>query len=155
MARQSITPEILKVLQPYLDRKDKEWWEQSGERTPTLPTTTDGKVNVRQLVEDLELKSTYAQHFFNKKELADLVNVMAAVQGVAPIGSRAICKSDDEIVRDEVQATKNAAKKEHEAYLEAVATISHLRKENEQLKATLNFIQETGCIMRQMEIEFE
>ena len=155
MARQSIVPTITEKLEPYLDKKDKEWWDQTGERTPTLPTTTDGKVNVRQLVDELKLNPNYVQHFFNKKELADMVNAMASVQGVAPIGSRAICKSDDEIIRNEIQATKKASKQEHEAYLEAIATISQLRKENEQLRATVNFIQETGCVLRQTEIEFE
>lgn len=148
MARQSVVPDILRVLEPYLDKKDKEWWNQVGDRHPTLPTTSDCKVNVRQLVEDIGLKPSYVQHFFNKKELADPVNALASVQNVATIGSRAISKSDEDVVIGEMAKMKNASKGEHEAFLEAIAENAKLRQENEQFRAMLSFIQETGGVLR-------
>ena len=128
MARQSVVPEILALLEPYLDKKDKEWYDQTGDRHPTLPTTPDRKVNVRQLVEDMGLKFSQAQHFFNKKELADPVNAIATIQNIGTIGSRAICKSDEDVVLGEMAKMKNVAKGEHDAYLEAIAENSNLRR---------------------------
>lgn len=154
MARKSITPEILQVLEPYLDRKDNEWWNQTGERKPTLPTTSDNKVNVRQLVQEIGRKPSDVQHFFNKNELYDPINVLATVQSIGPIGSRVISKNDDDIARNELSRAKSTSKAEHEAYVEAVAEISRLRKENEQLRAMKNYFQETGCVLRQTEIKY-
>ena len=47
------------------------WSAQAdGKREPTLPSTPDGKINVRQLVRDLGLRETLEQHFYRKPDLA-------------------------------------------------------------------------------------
>lgn len=41
-------------------------------REPTLPSTNDGKVNVRELTLALGLKRSQEQHFFNHAELSPM-----------------------------------------------------------------------------------
>jgi hypothetical protein len=94
MAQPSILPGIIAVLDPYLEAKLVAFEAMpESERTPTLPATPDGKLNVTGLVRDLGLKPSDVQHFHRKRELFDPVNIAAEAMGLAPIGSRAI---DDE-----------------------------------------------------------
>lgn len=157
MAQQPAHKTILPVLEAYLERKDVEFWGQTGsKRSPTLPTTGDNKVNVRQLVLDLMLepggkgviRESHQQHFFNKEELANAVNAMAIVQGIGQIGSRALSSKDDAIIRGQISTIKQSAKAENEAFVEIAAENARLRQENASLLAERRFIQETGSVLR-------
>lgn len=50
MARPSIIPEILEKLEPWLETRMAEFQSQSEiHREPNLPSTVEGKINVREL----------------------------------------------------------------------------------------------------------
>jgi hypothetical protein len=150
---------ILPILEPYLDRKDIEFWA-NGSKEPTLPTTSDMKVNVRELVRELMdepgangiVKQTHEQHFFNKEKLAAPVNALAVIQGISPIGSRVLSDGDDAIIRGQIAKIKQAAKAETETFAEIVAENAPLRAENAALKAEKQYMLETGQVFRTGEV---
>ena len=86
MARPSIVPEILEKLEPWLEARMGEFESQlETRREPSLPSTVEGKINVRELTLALGLKRSQEQHFFNHNELRTLVNAAAQAQGLAPL----------------------------------------------------------------------
>lgn len=139
MPRPSIIPTILPVIESYLEGKLAEYLDQEGEKTPTLPTTSEGKVNVRELVRSLHeadnsFKLTWEQHFFNKKELFDAVNIVAEQMNVLPIGSRALDDDASKAVKTKIQKTNAENKKFSEELVEALKRNEILSYENQQLK---------------------
>ena len=100
MARPSIVPQLVALLEPWLEARMAEWdaLPDTG-REPTLPATDDGKVNVRALTLAVGLRSSQAQHFYLHPELAALVNAVAEAQGLRLIGSRSQVDAEDDAVR--------------------------------------------------------
>jgi hypothetical protein len=148
VARPSILPTILAVLEPFLERRQQEWAGQvDAARAPTLPEVF-GKVDVRNLVKALGLPLSYEQHFYNKSELRTLVNSIAEGQGLKGIGSRA--EMDDYGKAAESRLTQ--AQKERSdfarALSEAHAQIDRLRRENSSLRAQLELRASTGMTLR-------
>ena len=89
MPRPSVIPGIKARLEAYLDQKEVEYLNQPEPiRTPTLPSTQDGKVNVRAVATAIDLKTSQEKYLYERKELTDLVNCIAEGQGLASIGSR-------------------------------------------------------------------
>ncbi|WP_370311694.1 hypothetical protein [Sagittula sp.] len=154
MARKSVVPELLPLLEMYIDRRAAEWEAMPlFKRRPTLPTTKDGKVNVRQLVRELCLKPSAEQHFFNKRELKDVINLEAENQGVQPIGSRALDDEAAEAIKDRFARMSSKGKKANEELVEALRHIDRLTEDNrtlqievERLKAQISSIYQTGEI---------
>jgi hypothetical protein len=145
----SIVPNILSVLEPHLERLETAWSEQPrNDRQPTLPLTTEGKVNVRQLVRDLGLRETLEQHFFRKPELAGPVNALARVQGVKPIGSRLLDDIADAGVRKRLGRDADTISDLRRALAERESLVTSLREENARLKARLDLVEETGLVFR-------
>lgn len=152
MARRSVVPEILPLLEDYIDKCAAEWEAMPlFRRCPTLPTTKDGKVNVRQLTRDLGLKPSSEQHLFNKKELKDVINLEAENQGVLPIGSRALDDEAADAVKNRLARMSSMNKKASDELIEALRRVDRLTEENrylqievERLKAQINSIYETG-----------
>lgn len=156
MARPSVLLHLMPLLEAYLDQRDAEWSAQPEfGRAPTLPTTTDGKVNVRRLVEEMGLGASAEQHFYNKAELTRMVNLVASVQGLKGIGSRALLDADDGAARARISrlaAQSKADKEGHAAARVQLARLSarvrELEGENAQLTARLEHIRETGMAPR-------
>ncbi|MTJ93600.1 MAG: hypothetical protein F8N36_12150 [Desulfovibrio sp.] len=152
MPAKSIVPTIIALLEPYLDAKLAAFEAvPSDRRTPTLPATADGKVNVTGLVRELGLKPFSVQHFHRKRELFDAVNIVAEAMGLAPIGSRALDDEAAETVRAKLARAGNAEKKASEDLVEALRRIDlltadneHLRQKVLQLEAQIAAIYETG-----------
>ena len=87
MARPSVIPGIKVRLEEWLDLKESQYLSQPEDlRQPTLPVTTDGKVNVRAVAEEIGLKQTQEKYLFERKELTDLINCIAEGQGVLTLG---------------------------------------------------------------------
>lgn len=152
MARKSVVPEILPLLEDYIDKCAAKWEATPlFKRRPTLPTTKDGKVNVRQLTRDLGLKPSAEQHLFNKRELKDVINLEAENQGVLPIGSRALDDEAAEAVKNRLSRMSSMTKKSSDELVEALRHVDRLTEENrslqlevDRLKAQINSIYETG-----------
>ena len=149
MSPAPVAPEILRVLEPHLERLDVAWSAQpADDRQPTLPLTPDGKVNVRQLVRDMNLRETLEQHFYRKPELAGPVNALARVQGVKPIGSRLLDDVADAVVRKRLGRDADTISELRKALAEREALVGSLRDENARLKARLELVEETGLVFR-------
>jgi hypothetical protein len=152
MPAKSIVPGILAVLDPYLENRLSAFEAMpEGERTPTLPATPDGKLNVTGLVRDLGLKPSDVQHFHRKRELFDAVNVVAEAMGLAPIGSRALDDEAATAVRAKLARLGGAEKKASEDLVEALrrndlltAEVERLRQRVLSLEAQIAAIYETG-----------
>jgi hypothetical protein len=149
MARSSILPTILAVLEPYLDAKETAWSALPDEaKRPTLPTTPDGKVNVRQLVKELGLPASAAQHFFNKPALAHPVNVLAQVQGIKPIGSRAVDDAADDAARQWLRRQRAETKRLAAQLAQTTLVLAKVTEERDRLKARLDRLQQHGSTIR-------
>lgn len=150
MARDSIVPLLLRVLEPHLERLHAAWLAAGG-REPTLPMTGD-KVNVRRLVQDLmaldaRVIASHEQHFFRKAELQIAVNRIAEEQGLAPIGSRAPDEAD-EAARSRIGRLSGETSDLRRALAEREATIESLRRENTVLREQIRLLEETGMCLR-------
>ena len=149
MSRPSIVPQIVAVLEPWLEQKMNEWSSQAeSHRYPTLPSTNEGKVNVRELTLALGLKRNQEQHFFNHAELRTLVNAAAEAQGLTPIGSRNQQDADDDVVRQRFGRMKSDSNNLAIALAEREAVIERLRFEVDSLKEQLRLRDDTGMTMR-------
>lgn len=152
IGRPSKVSAILERLDPHLERLASAWAHQpEHDRSPTLPVTPDGKVNVRALVRNLGLKETDEQHFYRKPELSGPVNVLAAEQGLKGIGSR--LQEDESFAGVRVIVGRNAAEMSDMRRIisEREAVIGSLRAENAALKARLALIEDSGMTFRDPE----
>ncbi len=65
MPRPSVIPTVKAALEDYLERMQVAFLTQPEEqRTPTLPATPNGKVNVRALAQAIELKQTQEKYLY-------------------------------------------------------------------------------------------
>lgn len=145
----SISPEILSRLEPYLEQLDQAWEGQpEGLRQPTLPITSDGKVNVRGIAKAIGLRQSQEQHFFKKPELAAPINSLAQVQGVKLIGSRILADHNDKAAADRLARTASEKNDLARALAEKEAEIESLREENAMLNARLTQIESVGTAIR-------
>ncbi|MBR0688537.1 hypothetical protein JQ594_21605 [Bradyrhizobium manausense] len=145
---QSIVPEFLKDLEFYLDRQARDWLAQTGERTPTLPATVDGKVNVRALVAALGRPQSQEQHIFRKAELKSAVNAVAVEQGLKPIGNRLPSEELDKAVADRMRRTDMRSSEVSKLAAEQAAVIVKQRRTIESLREQLRMFEETGQVLR-------
>ena len=143
MPRPSVIPAVLQRLEQYLNEREVEYLAQpDAERVPTLPATSDGKVNVRQLAAAIGLKQTQEKYLFERAELSTLINLMAEGQGLAPIGARVLEKAADAAVLERLARQAQTAKLASQAAIEAEAVqaellqrISDLEADNQRLHA--------------------
>jgi hypothetical protein len=159
MARPSVIPKIIEVLEQYLERAELAWLAQpEGAREPTLPLTNDRKVNVAKLVELTGLPPSYAQHFF-KPEIANVVNAVANAQRVKRIGSRALADAEDDASRQTINKLRAETKRQSEAHsqsrvrnAELERKVVELEDKVARLEMRLEHLQESGSLLRTSEI---
>ncbi len=155
MPRPSVIPTVKATLEDYLERMQAAYLSLPEEkRVPTLPATTDGKVNVRALAQAIDLKQTQEKYLYERQELTSLINLVAEGQGLAPIGSRLLVDAADKALKDRMARTAQNAKANAQAAVEAqsataelleklkdaVFEIESLKAENMRLKAQLDMI---------------
>jgi hypothetical protein len=151
MGRPSIVPEIQSQLEPWLEARMAEWQALPEKvRRPNLPSTNDGKVNVREVTYALGLRRSQEQHFYNHDELRALVNAAAEAQGLAPIGSRGEVNEDDEAVRKRMVRISGDRNDLARTLAEREAVIERLRSEISSLREQLVMRDENGMIFRVM-----
>lgn len=149
MARPSVVPEIRSALEPWLEARMAEWEAQGADfRRPTLPSTDDGKVNVRAVTLALGLRQSQEQHFYRHEELSSVVNAAAEAQGLRPIGSRAQMDRDDRVVADRIGRMRGENGDLAVALAEREAVIERQRREIEALREQLGLLEETGMVLR-------
>ena len=155
MARPSVIPQVRVRLETYLNDCETAYLAQPDEaKTPTLPATPDGKVNVRAVAQAIELKQTQEKYLYEREELYQLINLIAEGQGLLPIGFRVTQEAGDKALKErmvrQAQATKAASQAAVEAQAmqaelldklkDAAAEIESLRAENLRLRAQLDAV---------------
>lgn len=143
MGRPSVIPTVKAALEDYLERMQSAYLATPGQqRAPTLPSTPDGKVNVRALAQAIGLKQTQEKYLFERQELTSLINLVAEGQGLAPIGSRLLVDAADKALKERLVRTAQSAKANAQAAIEAQSATAELLEklrdvvlENESLKA--------------------
>jgi hypothetical protein len=156
MGRPDTLPHLMVLLEEYLDRRVALWSAQPEmSRSPTLPSTSDGKVNVRQLVKDIGLSGSAEQHFYNKAQLTRAVNLIASEQGLKGIGSRVLQDADDWAARVRIAQLAARSKADGEGHAAArvqlarmAARIQQLEGEVCLLRARLDHVRATGMMVR-------
>lgn len=156
MARPSVIPSVKVTLEEYLEQKQSEYVAMpEGKRKPTLPFTTDGKVNVRSLAQAIGLKQTQEKYLFERQELTSLINMFAEGQDLLPIGSRLVQEASDDALKQRLARQSQAEKASSQAAVEAQAAnaelleklkeavmeIETLKAQNIRLHARLDAIQ--------------
>ena len=156
MARPSIIPNVKLALEAYLDRMQAAYLSAPDvQRVPTLPATSDGKVNVRALAQAINLKQTQEKYLFERHELTSLINLVAEGQNLLPIGSRLVQEASDDAMKQRLARQSQAEKASAQAALEAQAAnselleklkeavmeIESLKAENIRLHARLDLVQ--------------
>lgn len=162
MGRPSVIPVVRERLEQYLDERESQFLAQpEGERVPTLPSTPDGKVNVRAVAQAIELKQTQEKYLYEREELSSLINLMAEGQGLLPIGARLMQEAGDKALKERMVRQAQTAKASAQAAVEAqavhaelldrlkaaVTDIEMLKAENARLHAQLDAIH-TGMFVR-------
>lgn len=149
MAAKSILPELLLKLEAYIEERMAEWDTQSvNRRVPTLPSTKEGKVNVREMALALGLKRSQEQHFFKHVELRAAVNAAAAAQGLAQITSREETDANDAALGKRIQKTSADLSDLQKVCAEQAAQIVVLRRRVASLEEKLGLRDETGMVFR-------
>lgn len=143
----SVVPQLLQKLEPYLEERAAAW-EEGGRFAPSLPTTSEGKVNVRGLVKALGLPVHQEQHFFKHPELRVLVNAVAEEQGLRPIGSRNEQDDVDAAVGARIKREAKRTSDLGKLVAEQAATIEWQRRQILSLREQLRIVEETGQIVR-------
>lgn len=135
MPRPSVIPQVKERLESYLDGREAAYLSQpESDRLPTLPATSDGKVNVRAVAEAIDLKKTQEKYLYEREELTQIINLMAEGQGLLPIGSRLLLEAGDKALRDRMVRQSKSAKDAGQAVVEAQAVHAELL---EKLKAAV------------------
>jgi hypothetical protein len=143
MARPSVIPAVKERLEAYLDSRQAEYMARPEHgRTATLPSTPDGKVNVRAVAQSIELKKTQEKYLYERDELYSLINLVAEGQGLLPIGARLLQDAGDRAVKErmvrQAQVARSAAQAAVEAqavHAELLEKVRELSADNESLRA--------------------
>ena len=143
MGRPSVIPQVRERLEHYLNELECRYQGQSeDQRVPTIPATTDGKVNVRAVATAIGLKTTQEKYLYERAELSSLVNLMAEGQGLAPIGARLSQDAADRAVKAKALFQAKNLRLAAQAAVEAQAqqeellqVIKDLGRENQRLTA--------------------
>jgi hypothetical protein len=144
----SILPELLEDLERYLDQRAQAWLEQDGERMPTLPSTSDGKVNVRAITAALGRPQSQEQHLFKKSELRSAINAVAIEQKLKPIGGRLPSEGLDKAVADRMRRTDMRSSEMSKLAAEQASVIEKQRRIIESLREQVRMFEETGQVLR-------
>jgi len=136
MARPSVIPAVRERLEQYLDEQKAEFLAQpERERTPTLPSTPDGKVNVRAVAQAIDLKQTQEKYLYEREELSSLINLVAEGQGLLPIGARLLQDAGDKAIKERLVRQAQAARGAAQAAVEAQAVHAELLEKVRELSA--------------------
>jgi len=138
MPRPSVIPGIKLRLEEYLDQKEAEYLAQGDlDRQPTMPSTPDGKVNVRAVASDIGLTVNQEKYLYERKELTDLINCIAEGQGLLPIGSRLHQTASDKAIKARLIMQAKSAQENAQAAVEAASAQQELLSRIAQLSTEL------------------
>ena len=127
MARPSVIPGIKARLEEWLDQREAAYLAQPEvTRQPTLPATSDGKVNVRAVAQAIDLKPTQEKYLYEREELTQLINCIAEGQELQTIGSRINPTDADKVVKQKIILHAKNAQEATQTATEAIAAQQEL-----------------------------
>lgn len=127
MPRPSVIPKVLSDLTEYLDRlQDRYASEPEHARSPTLPLTPDGKINVRALAKAIGLKQSQEKYLYERPELTQLINLICDGQGVLPIGSRLSQTAADKAIKEQLVRQARAVTDASRSAVEAQGALQEM-----------------------------
>lgn len=136
MARPSVIPQVRIRLEAYLDGLEAVYQAApEANRTPTLPATPDGKVNVRAIAQAIDLKLTQEKYLYEREELTSLVNLVAEGQGLLPIGSSLLQDAGDKAIKERLVRQAQTARADAQAAVEATTVQEELLEKVRELTA--------------------
>ena len=145
----SILPELLEALERYLDERASTWLAQpDGRRMPTLPATSDGKVNVRAVTLALGRPQSQEQHLFRRPELRAAINAVAIEQGLKPVGARIQAEDVEKAVAARIRRTDMRSNELSKTVAEQASVIERQRRTIESMREQIRLFEETGQVLR-------
>lgn len=136
MPRPSVIPAVKARLEAFLEERETAYLGQAEDsRRPTLPSTPDGKVNVRAVAQAIDLKQTQEKYLFERDELSSLINLVAEGQGLLPIGARLLQDAGDKAIKERLVRQAQAARGAAQAAVEAQAVHAELLEKVRELSA--------------------
>ena len=145
----TVVPDILALLEPWLASRIEAWQAQDTDgREATLPATRDGKLNVRGVAREVGLRPSQEQHLFRHPELRTILNVIAAEQGLKPIGSKPEADELDKEVAGRLRQIQARSSDLAKVVAEQAATIERQRGEIRAYRAQLGLLEERGQVLR-------
>ena len=145
----SILPELLEGLERYLDERASAWLAQlDGSRSPTLPATPDGKVNVRAITLAIGRPQSQEQHLFRRPELKAAIDAVAIEQGLKPIGARNQPEDIEKAVVARMRRTDMRSNELSKMVAEQASVIERQRRTIDSLREQISLFEETGQVLR-------
>jgi hypothetical protein len=145
----SILPELLEALERYLDARASAWLAQpDGSRSPTLPATPDGKVNVRAITLAIGRPQSQEQHLFRRPELKAAIDAVAIEQGLKPIGARNQPEDIEKAVVARMRRTDMRSNELSKMVAEQASVIERQRRTIDSLREQISLFEETGQVLR-------
>lgn len=145
----SILPELLETLERYLDGRASAWLAQAdGSRSPTLPATPDGKVNVRAITLAIGRPQSQEQHLFRRPELKAAIDAVAIEQGLKPIGARNYSEDLEKAVVARIRRTDMRSNDLSKMVAEQASVIERQRRTIDSLREQISLFEETGQVLR-------
>jgi len=142
MARPSVIPKATADLTEYLNKCQSAFNAMPNEaKSPTLPVTTDGKVNVRAIAKAIGLTENQEKYLYERAELTQLINLVCEGQEVLPIGSRVTQSAADKALKERLVRQSKASQEASQAAVEAngalQAALDQVRELSIELEAAL------------------
>lgn len=149
MPRPSVIPDIRSRLEAYLEKQENAYLQQpEATRRATLPSTPDGKVNVRAIREAIGLKPTQEKYLYERRELCELVNIVAEGQDLLPIGSRLTQEAGDKAIKTRLIQESRRASEASQAVVEAQAAQAELLERLQSVNGELESIKSENNRLR-------
>lgn len=145
----TILPELLEALEHYLDERASAWLAQpEGRRIPTLPATSDGKVNVRAVTLAIGRPQSQEQHLFRRPELKAAIDAVAIEQGLKPVGARNHSEDLEKAVAARMRRTDMRSNDLSKMVAEQASVIERQRRMIDSLREQISLFEETGQVLR-------
>ena len=153
MPRPSVIPEIKKRLEDYLEGIQAAYEAQpETDRPPSLPRTGDWKANVQAIGRAINLTEGQYKYLHERAELTELINAIARVQGLLPIGARNDVEQQDAPARARLMQVQKASRANGQAAVESQATVQSLI---EQLSEAQQIIADQAATIMRLEAQLE
>ena len=113
-------------------------YEYEATKIPTLPCSSDGKINVSELAENMGLTEAQRKnHLYKDENIIKEINRHAMLQNLSPIGESKYKKALEDDAKHQIFTHSKRAKQSVEQLVEVQSQNAELIIENKKLKAEI------------------